>query len=365
MSFLASYLRLRVARITFFIYSLRQRVSDRIQIGILKRHDEYELIKTCQINSPQKVAIIALFPRPSILQSTIRLIDWFLKNNYLVVGVVNSGQKEESDWLKAFEGRDMILLRRPNLGRDFGAYRIGIKYLQERSYFSSMNELMIANDSMYYFPKSDDFLDDFSKNSSGWASFFVNYQYHLHAQSFFIRFTEKEFLSESFINFWNNYYPSNIRPVIIKMGEVELTNVLRNSGFSLNAYVTYRKIKTSQKFQGLKPVHKYAIWNTSAYWEVDKITNSEEVHDLEFDFLFTRFNPSHHAGLLASEVLSAPIKLDLLRGGYAPLGALMEIAAKLGVANDELRDFESAMTSQGSNASLTGLKKLWREFGFI
>jgi hypothetical protein len=43
----------------------------------------------------------------------------------------------------------------------------------------------------------------------------------------------------------------------------------------------------------------------------------------------------------------------------------MEIAAKLGVANDELRDFESAMTSQGSNASLTGLKKLWREFGFI
>jgi hypothetical protein len=184
-------------------------------------------------------------------------------------------------------------------------------------------------------------------------------------QSFFIKFTEKEFLSESFINFWNNYYPSNIRPIIIKTGEVELTSVLRNSGFIPNPYVTYKRIKTSQKFQGLRPVHKYAIWNTSAYWEVDKIKNSEEVHDLELDFLFTRFNPSHHAGLLASEVLSAPIKLDLLRGGHAPLGAILEIAAKLGLANDELVNFESAMTSYGSNASLTGFKKLWREFGFI
>lgn len=74
---------------------------------------------------------------------------------------------------------------------------------------------------------------------------------------------------------------------------------------------------------------------------------------------------SHQAGLIASRVLGAPLKLDIIRAGAATVEGVRQSLVELGCDEAELEQVLDYMSSRGSPASLRGLRKLWFEFALI
>ena len=199
--------------------------------------------------------------------------------------------------------------------------------------------------------------------SQPWVGMFVNYQFHIHAQSFFISFDRSVFSSTNFTNFWTRYFPTDFRHKVIKKGEIRLTQVLMDSGFSPYSYIKADLIETSTKFDSFSSEEKFALWSGFGFVQIDLSPTSVQAHVLQFRRIFTILNPSHHLGIIATRVLGAPLKLDLLRTGLVSLGGLIETARNAGVEHNELKEFEVEFSSKGSNASSRGIHKLWRTFG--
>lgn len=353
-----------LATSTFYIKTLKPRTREFLQIRFLGRHKQHKILKTSVGPNSNRIAIVALFPRKYLLVSVMRLIDQLIKNGYQVLVVVNEGSQSYSEWIGELERRNISILSRPNIGRDFGAYQTGIRYVQSLPSYPTLERIVLANDSCYYFPKSTKFLDGLLKNLDPWFAMFVNFQFHLHAQSFFLSFDRSVFLSESFTNFWSAYYPTSFRHNVINKGEVRLSKNLMVAGFSPKSYITADKLESAVNTKNFTMEEKFALWEGIRFAEFDFGNQSHEFHVLQMRRTFTNLNPSHHLGMLSTRAMGAPLKLDLLRGGLVSLAGLADVAKLAGITDSELKDFKSEMSSKGSQASVFGLHKLWRNYGF-
>ena len=353
----------RFAHTTFWIFTLTLRFRQNLDIRILRKHWRFTVEKLALNSDSKKIAVLAIYPRGHLLNSTLRLINQLVSNGYRVVAVINEGTSKHAEYLLQLNLLDITVLSRPNIGRDFGAYKLGIQYIQNLPSYDSFERLVLANDSMYYFPSSTEFLSKLLKESDPWIGMFVNYQFHIHAQSFFLSFDRSVFSSKNFTDFWSKYFPTNIRNVIIKKGEVKLTSVLMDSDFTPSPYVKASLIENSQKLDSFKIEDKFALWGGFSFIDVELSPSSFEIHRLQFRRIFEILNPSHHVGMIATRILGAPLKLDLLRTGLATLNDLVETAFHAGVENHELKEFEIDYTAGGSNSSCRGFHKLWRTYG--
>jgi Rhamnan synthesis protein F len=352
-----------LAKFSFTVFSLKVRLRDYLQIRILGKHKKVKVLKLFESDS-SKVAIVAVFPRERILISVCRVIDELKNNGYHVVVVVNEGSPKLKDWIAELEKRDLTILSRPNIGRDFGAYQSGLRYVKTLPTFNLLKKIALLNDSVYYFPDSKDFVKKMLHHDAEWQAMFVNFQYHVHAQSFFQIFNHNIFTHKNFTSFWDKYYPTNLRYRVINRGEVNLTKVLMDAGYLPTAFVTAELLERSGLNHGISAEEKFAIWEGFEFIGADLSPDSVETHDLRLRRTFTSLNPSHHVGVVSTRIVKAPIKLDLLRTGLVSLSGLQEVAAEAGVIDPEIRDFISEMSSKGSNSSIAGFHKLWREFGY-
>jgi hypothetical protein len=353
-----------IAFSTFFFYSCPSRFLIFYKIRILNQHKKVLIHKSSSKSEFKKIAIVALYPRKAVLISVLRLIDELVKRNYHVIVVVNEQRKWIGGWLHELEQRELDILIRPNIGRDFGAYKLGIDYAKSLSSYSSAQRLLLANDSVYYFPSSVKFLDGLLRSTDEWSAMYVNFQFHLHAQSFFQSFSSNIFRNEEFINFWGKYYPTDIRHKVIYKGEVGLTRKILQAGFYPKAYVSPHLIESSPKFRIFREEDKFALWSGFGFIDIDKLVNSNSVHLLKLKNIFSTQNPTHHASLVATRVLGAPMKLDLFRTGLASLADILETVQIAGISGGELAEFESNIASQGGISTLVGLRKLWGRFGY-
>jgi hypothetical protein len=364
MATILAILKRLLATFTFTIYTLKFRFKEFIQIRLLKSHKKFKVLKIASDLNPKKIAILALYPRGFLLTSTLRLVDRLILNEYQVVAVLNEGTPQQFEWIDELATRDLTILSRKNIGRDFGAYQTGIHYVQNLDINSSIQRLVIANDSVYYFPTSNDFLDKLLQNQHQWCGMFVNFQFHIHAQSFFESFDRSVFTSSNFKEFWENYYPTSIRHNVINKGEVGLTTVLIAAGFLPTSFVTLTSIEKSRLFKNFKLEEKFSLWNGFSFTSLDHLPYAKDIHILQMRRIFTAWNPSHHLGMLATRVLGAPLKLDFLRTGIVSLTGLAELAASSGINEREMSNFEVEMGSKGSQASVRGIHSLWRSYGF-
>jgi hypothetical protein len=353
-----------IAFSTFSLYTAKKQIFEFYNVQVLKQHRKFELHKVSEWSDSRKIAVVALFPRRSILDSALRLVDQLISNEYQVVAVINSQTKFNAAWLFELEQRDITIILRPNIGRDFGAYQAGIRYIQSSPSYKLIDRLVIANDSVYYFPDSRVFLDNLLAQTSIWVSMYVNFQFHLHAQSFFESFSSEVFLDENFISFWKRYKPTDIRHNVIRKGEVELTRRLIKAGFTPKAYVSPELIESSLKFKNFTAQDKFALWSGFAFSDFDSDEKADELHSLKLKIIFATQNPTHHAALLATRTLGAPLKLDLFRTGLASLSDILELSKRAGLVGNEFSEFENEISSKGSQSSATGIKKMWRRFGY-
>jgi lipopolysaccharide biosynthesis protein len=363
MGFIIHFLKRFISFATFYLASFPSRISQFIKIRILQQHKEVKVYKSFKPNSYKNVAVVALFPRGNLITSTLRLVESLIEANYFVITVVNQGGGPTEAWLAAIAGKNVTILVRPNIGRDFGAYQLGINYLQKQDYFEKVENLVIANDSMYYLPRSKKFLADLLADKSPWVSMFVNYQFQVHAQSFFIKFNRPVFTHKNFIKYWEHYYPTNSRYHVIENGEKRFSATLIKTGFYPKAFVIPEMLTSAKSLTTLTPDEKFALWGGYRYLEIDELKNPPAAHSLQIDRIFREQNATHLAGLIATRILGAPLKLDLGRQYLLSLTGIVRAAESGGIAKGELEIFREAIDSQGSASSFAGLTALWRQFG--
>jgi hypothetical protein len=312
-----------------------------------------------------RIAIIALWPRPAILKSVLRLIDFFIDENVHVICVINKSNFS-GDWLDEIKQRNVTVLNRPNVGRDFGAYRAGYLFAKSSIDFQKVTNLIFANDSVFFLDDSKPALRTVIDSDKDVTSLYLNYQFHLHAQSFFVNYNSRAFKSKTFADFWNTYYPSQERKHAINNGEVRLSQLLQKKGFQFQGYYSARNIIDTLIENELDLAD---LANLYKLHDDPQSLRKKQYLPRSFHELFVirsadSQNVSHLFGTYLTRTVGAPLKLDILKTGAA---STFEIHAALEskIDSSELENLLIFMQTQGTWSSTRGIKSLWISRGLI
>jgi hypothetical protein len=298
----------------------------------------YTVERTATVEGSAGVAIVVLYPRGPLLESVTRLISTLVAEQYLVIAVMNKS-RQSPEWLAALTQLNITLLSRPNVGRDFGAYRVGYLFAERQGLLTNARHLIFANDSVYYGPRSQAHMVELLKDEHPWTAMFVNYEFHTHAQSFFQRFSRELFSLSAFHQFWRDYYPSEKRKHNIHQGEVKLTSTLIILGYTPHGFISADRILSNSLFGDFTEYEKQNILRFCKAAEVSQVPIERQAERQAIEALmrsqfFTK-NITHAQGTLAARVLGAPLKLDLgwittkeaIYGSLVALGCSAEEAA--------------------------------------
>jgi lipopolysaccharide biosynthesis protein len=133
-----------------------------------------------------------------------------------------------------------LVVRRHNLGHDFGAYKWGVFWI--RSVTSSPSAVLLMNDSCYGFYGSIKDIDaNVASGASDLWSFTESYQHGYHLQSYLLLVSQRLFQSPAFWSFWKRVPLSWSRERAIQNGEIGLTQCTLRAGFRAGAHVNYRE----------------------------------------------------------------------------------------------------------------------------
>lgn len=364
--FLIRALNQGLARATYFIATFRLRTKNLMQRSVTRSADKYRIDNELIIEDSNKTkfAILALFPRKPLRLSVNRLIRALTDEGFHIVGVINEGpdKAEIENWMTDLQNFGATVITRPNIGRDFAAFRAGYLYLEKCDALNSAERILFANDSSFYGPNSIAFTRKVLQEPGNWYGMFVNYNSELHMQSFFQVFTAEVFNSTWFAKYWHNYRASDLRHLTISRGELGLSALCRKHGCSPRGFVTAARILDDRNFNGFTPDEEAAIWQGIDLSQFIAKRGLEE-NLILFRKNFIERNVAHHHGLVASRVLGAPLKLDLFKSGFATNEGLRQTLSAMGCEADELEALIDYMNLAGSAASTWGFGRLWRAFG--
>jgi hypothetical protein len=174
--------------------------------------------------SGEKILLIALYEKGQ-LRSDIHNLIKTAKELDLYVVAVNTLKIAQPEKL---EGLIDCYIERPNYGRDFGSYKTGFLHLFKEKWHESCSRLLMLNDSLFYSKKNlKAFLEEMINSDIEVLGATENNEIEHHLGSFCIAFDSCILNNSRFQKYWKGYSNSDVRPVVIKNGEMGLSKVLR------------------------------------------------------------------------------------------------------------------------------------------
>jgi hypothetical protein len=330
------FVRRNVANFYFNYYrEIPIGVRGLINVKILKKLDNCEIVKAEEITVGSKVAILAFYPRGSLINSNIRLIETLLRHDYQIIAVLNNSPKQ-GEWIQQLVNYPITLIKRPNMGRDFGAYKSAVKYLKDNDLLNSLENLLFANDSIVYGGNFESFFARYEQDSHPWKAAFINFEKHTHAQSFFQSFGKEILERQEFESFWSNYYPSDRRIHAIDEGEVRLSRTMINAGYFPSSIINAHDLLAKIDYSQIRDADRTALNKTL------RLSKKSHLNTLPFDGkisrLFVEKNVTHGAGMLCSIVLGAPLKLDLVIHSKASKSAVRDTLLQMKIDPSEVEN---------------------------
>lgn len=147
------------------------------------------------------------------------------------------------DALERLRSRCALILRRDNVGRDFGAYRDALAALPSLDH---LDALLLANDSVYGpFHDLQGLLDRMDLAEADVWGATDGWQRRFHLQSYFVLFGRRALASEAFRRFWARLRYVQAKSWVIDRYEIGLTRTLMDEGLRCRAAFPYREIATS------------------------------------------------------------------------------------------------------------------------
>lgn len=172
----------------------------------------------------QPIALVALYQKGRLRPDTEVLLKSLKANGCYVIAVNTLKLNAPDDYRDLFD----CYIERFNFGRDFGSYKAGFDYILRKNLHEACPRMMIVNDSVYCVSdRIDEFVKAMMSSKTEVLGSTENFETVHHLGSFCLSVSNTILTHKRFIRFWRQYRNSDIRPKVIKNGELELSKTLR------------------------------------------------------------------------------------------------------------------------------------------
>ena len=182
-----------------------------------------------------RVAVFLVYQPGGVARSIFLTLDHLRQNGFSVLVVSNGPLRpEDRDTLAA---QAALVMERPNVGYDFGAYRDGIRHLWSLNH--AMSRLVLMNDSTWFpLRRDDDSLARMEALGADLAGHIFKTEEersrkHDHMESHLLMISQRFLQSDAFRSFWSRYAMSDHRATTIKYGEKGFSQTAIRSGMKL------------------------------------------------------------------------------------------------------------------------------------
>ena len=328
--------------IASYVISIPQIVLNWINVRIKKDHLKYEVVKTHSLIENGKFVIIAVFAGTGTYSSLRRQIELFEKFEYNILVILNENNLSRN-WAKELLNSNCSILHRKNIGADFGAYKLGAKYLHD-TYRELISEIVLANDSMHYTPASLKGLKGFLEAGSQLNCLFYHKQSVRHAGSMLIKFDFSSFNQNVFWEFWKRYYPYSTKVQVVRKGEHMLNKSVGHEYFK--PVVNLNEVDLVFKDMNIAEIIQAQVWakrsSRTLYQQVILAATSLDYLRI-LHISISNLQISNSIGLWVSRNLELPFKLDLPQVGLCTISDLLKIAEVQGCKKDELEELQTLL----------------------
>lgn len=200
---------------------------------IVTSQSEYQRFKTLgqrpkvHFEAPytgQKIMLLALYEKGSLRPDVLRLIA-AARAEGLYVLAINTLRLQDP---AALQGQIDCYIERPNFGRDFGSYKTGFLHVFQKGWHESCPRLLMVNDSIFFsHARISKFLNDMMTSEVEVLGATENYEIEYHLGSFCIAMAGSVLKKAAFQKYWRNYLLTDVRPRVIKRGEMKLSKTLK------------------------------------------------------------------------------------------------------------------------------------------
>lgn len=325
-----------------------KQVKNWILVRIFHKDRKYEIIKALPKSNQNQLAVFAIYPGTTPLESVLRIVESLQKQRYSVLAVMNKNS-DSARFISALKENHCGIMVRENIGADFGAYQSGIRYLKKIGLYSNLKFLVLVNDSIFVTPKSQKSISKISDPTSEFNCIYVHHQGISHAGSMLLKFDHQTLSSNGFIQFWNRYFPFLNKRRIILRGEHALSKAVGIHLF--NPIVNLDAIKSIKSYSLLNSeLIQLLTWSRKSssltYFYLSKsidVSNWKKV----YSYTLSNLQVSNALGLNISRVLQVPLKMDLMRLGLVSASDYLLLARKAGCTENEVVELQKILNTKG------------------
>lgn len=202
----------------------------------IKSWGKKDQVRFAQPYAGQKIMLMALYEKGRIRDDVVAAMSAARSLGIYVIGVNTLKLARPDDYCDAMD----CYIERYNFGRDFGSYKSGFNYMYTQGLAEKCPRLLMINDSVFFSNKhissflQNMFIDDFEVLGAT-----ENFEIEHHLGSFCIAMTSSVLNDKKLKKYWRSFKCTDVRPVVIKTGEMDLSKVLK------------RVVSSSEQFRSL------------------------------------------------------------------------------------------------------------------
>lgn len=180
-----------------------------------------------------KIAVIAQWSKEEILSlSTNALISQLIENGFEVL-LVSACESPEPLVLADELLRRITIIRKPNIGYDFGSWSIGLLTFSE---ICQADEVLMLNDSNSGpFGSLTNLLDKMNESPFDITGVTDSIQHRYHIQSFIMHFKNNSLNHKSMVTFWKDIRSRSSKLDLVLAYEIGLTSRAQGNGLLVGA----------------------------------------------------------------------------------------------------------------------------------
>ena len=275
-----------------------------------------------------RYAVLAMFPDGRISPYLLTAIESLNRLGVNIIAVSNAELTEEAR--DELLGLCRHLVVRRNVGRDFGAYKDGIRVVRELC--DDVDRLILLNDSVIYLSDGLDALLRQFLGPEPYIGLTEVHDRHHHVQSFLMSFGAPVVNSRHFQGYWRRYIPVGTRRWSIHKGEVGLTEAMLGAGFQPKLVASLERLEAALVNDS---DIKRAVELLPDRFFLEALDPNEVIsHVLS---VFTEKNQIHvGAFLLTRHAISPLFKRDIVSRGVYSAKRLETVSGVLGVDLQEM-----------------------------
>lgn len=269
----------------------------------------------------QPILLLALFEKGRLRPDVERLIAAARRRGLYVMAINTLKLASPAD----YSDRIDCYIERVNYGRDFGSYKTGFLKLFADGHDRLCPRLLLANDSIFYAEdRLEPFLREMMETDTEVLGSTENFEIHYHLGSFFISMAGNVLRHPRFKRYWRTYRLSDVRPVVIKQGEMGLSKALKGCVTSPDQmralYDSVRFTEFIETADDETVDHIVRLTRRTEHTQ-KRFLLRDQMESLERDFLFRPFD--------VDEVHASNATLDDLRRDSMYLGSYSDIVSAI------------------------------------